>query len=308
MTTSTPDSATPDATTPDAVATDGRSQFEVVPVQVAEPGLAHDLRAVKIVMQRELIRFGQDRTRMISALIQPVLFLFVLGTGLSSLTKGATGGVDLRTFMFPGVLATSVLFTAVFSAISIVWDREFGFLREMLVAPVSRGSIMVGKCLGGATVATLQGCIVLALAGLVGVPYAPLMMISLLLQMFVLSFALCALGLVIAARIQQMQAVMGIMQMLLLPLSFLSGALYPLNDLPRWLEIIVKLNPITYAVHSIRTTVFAHLDMNTKALDALNPDLTWGSFVVPQWLQITLVGLIGMGLLGIAMAQFATAE
>src|SRR6185312_2210418 len=147
------------------------STLPVAAVRVAPPGLRSDLRAVRVVWQRELIRFGQDRIRIVAALVQPVLFLFVLGTGLQTLTSASTGGTSLRTFMFPGVLATSVLFTAMFSAISIVWDREFGFLREMLVAPVRRGSILVGKCLGGATVATLQGLLVLVLAPLVDVPY-----------------------------------------------------------------------------------------------------------------------------------------
>ena len=135
--------------------------------------------------------------------------------------------------MFPGVLATSVLFTAMFSAASIVWDREFGFLREMLVAPIRRGSILVGKALGGATVATGQSLIILALAPTVGVPYDLGMIVILIGELFLLAFALCAVGLVIAARVQQIQSMMGVMQMLLLPLSFLSGALYPLNNLPR---------------------------------------------------------------------------
>ncbi|MCB0970593.1 MAG: ABC transporter permease, partial [Acidimicrobiales bacterium] len=137
---------------------------EIATVRTTQGGIAQDVRAIKVVMARELIRFRQDKIRILSALVQPVLFIFVLGTGLGSLTGNEMEGVDLRTFMFPGVLATSVLFTAVFSAMSIVWDREFGFLREMLVAPVRRSSIIVGKALGGALVATLQGLLVLALA------------------------------------------------------------------------------------------------------------------------------------------------
>ena len=207
----------------------------VMAVRVAEPGFRQDLRAIKVVLQRELIRFWQDKTRIISAMIQPVLFLFVLGTGLSSLTNRSTGGIDLRTFMFPGVLATSTLFTAMFSSVSIVWDREFGFLREMLVAPVRRSSIMIGKTLGGATVATLQACLVLILAPLVDVPLSVGLVVTVVPEVFLLAVMLTAFGLVIAARIQQMQTVMSIMQMLLLPLSFLSGALYPVNNLPQWL-------------------------------------------------------------------------
>ena len=135
----------------------------VVGIRLPEGGAAQNVRAVKVVWQREMIRFSQDRIRIVTALVQPILYVFVLGTGLSSLTKGSTGDVSLRTFMFPGVLALSVLFTAMFSAVSIVWDREFGFLREMLVAPVPAAAIILGKCLGGATVAAIQGLIVLAL-------------------------------------------------------------------------------------------------------------------------------------------------
>src|ERR687886_53729 len=141
----------------------------VVSVRVPERSLRGDLRAVKIVWQRELIRFSQDRLRIITSLVQPFLFLFVLGTGLSRIAS--TQGVSLRTFVYPGVLCLAVMFTAVFSAASLVWDREFGFLREMMVAPVRRSSLVVGKCLGGATVAGTQGLLVIALAGLVDVPY-----------------------------------------------------------------------------------------------------------------------------------------
>jgi ABC-2 type transport system permease protein len=139
---------------------------DVVRVSVPQRGMQHDLRAVKIVLHRELIRYWRDRTRMVSGLIQPILWLLVLGTGLSSLVTRGTPGINLRTFMFAGVIAMSVNFTAMFSAASIVWDREFGFLREMLVAPVSRTSIVIGKCLGGAIVASFQGVAILALAGL----------------------------------------------------------------------------------------------------------------------------------------------
>lgn len=282
--------------------------LDIAPVRTPESGLAQNMRGVKVVLQRELIRFGQDRTRMISALVQPILFLFVLGNGLSSLTSNSTGGVDLKTFMFPGVLATSTLFTAMFSAVSIVWDREFGFLREMLVAPVSRTAIILGKTLGGAVVATLQGCLVLLLAPLVGVTFSFPLIISLIAQMMLLSVLLTALGLVLAARIQQMQAIMGIMQMLLLPMSFLSGALYPINNLPGWLAFLVRINPITYAVHVVRGTVFSHLKVDPKALQALNPPLKWGSYVVPTWLQLAIVAGMAVVFFVAAVAQFQKAE
>ena len=285
-----------------------QSALPVAAVRVAPPGLRSDARAVRVVWQRELIRFGQDKIRIVAALVQPVLFLFVLGTGLQSLTSASTGGTSIRTFMFPGVLATSVLFTAMFSAISIVWDREFGFLREMLVAPVRRGSILVGKCLGGATVATLQGLLVLVLAPLVDVPYDAVMMLELIVIMFLLAFALTAFGLVIAARISNIQTVMGVMQVLLFPLAFLSGALYPISDLPTWLSVIVRCNPITYAVHLARDVVFSHIDASSEAQAALNAPITWGDWTVPNWFSFLLVAGIGVVLLVIAILQFSRAE
>mgnify|MGYP000909922521 CR=1 FL=1 len=284
------------------------SGLQVVPVSVARPGPAQDYRAVKVVLQRELIRFGQDRTRILSALVQPVLFLFVLGTGLSSLTEGSTGGVDLRTFMFPGIVATSTLFTAMFSAVSIVWDREFGFLREMLVAPVRRSSIMVGKALGGAAVATLQACLVMVFAPLVDVSLSPLLVAQLIPLVFLLAFTLTSFGLVIAARIQQMQTVMSIMQMLLLPMSFLSGALYPISNLPQWLAVLIRVNPITYAVSAVRTEVFDGIDAPERAREVLNPPVTWWGWAVPFWLEIVIVALLGAAFLVVAVRQFEKAE
>jgi ABC-2 type transport system permease protein len=280
----------------------------VARVRIAPPGLGHELRGAKVVWHRELIRFSQDRVRILTALVQPVLYVFVLGTGLSSLTSGATGDVSLQTFMFPGVLALSVLFTAMFSAVSIVWDREFGFLREMLVAPVRRSSLIFGKALGGATVATFQGLIVLALAPLVDVPYNPVMILALIGEMMILGFSLTAFGLVIAARVRQMQAMMGLMQMVMLPMMFLSGALYPLNDLPGWLNFLVKINPITYAVHPMRTTVFNHVDADPASLAKLNPPLTWFGWTVPTLVQLAVVLVSGLILLGIAVLEFNHAD
>jgi len=281
---------------------------EVAAVVVPQKGLGGDLRAIKIVVQRDLIRTFQDRLRFVSVLVQPLLFLFVLGAGLGTLTKGATGSLDLQTFMFPGILATSTLFTAIFSAVSIVWDREFGFLREMLVAPVRRSSIILGKALAGATLATIQGVVVLALAPLVDVPLTVGLAATLMAEVFLLSFMLTAFGLAIVARIKQVQTVMGLLQVLLLPLSFLSGALFPLSNLPSWLSIAVKLNPLTYGVQPVRTAVFDHLDVTPEVRARLNPPLTWDGWIVPTWLQLVLVAVIGIVLLGIAVRQFQKVE
>jgi ABC-2 type transport system permease protein len=280
----------------------------VVGVRVPEGGLRQDLRAVKVVWQRELIRFVSDRARIFTALLQPVLFLFVLGTGLSALASGGSGGVNLRTFMFPGVLSMALLFTAAFSAGSIVWDREFGFLREMLVAPVRRGAIVIGKCLGGATVAAGQGVIFLTLAGLVDVPYSPVLMITLVAELLLLAFTLTAFGLMAAARIRSMQSFMAIVQMFLLPMFFLSGALYPLSNLPTWLRALTRIDPLTYAVDPMRRAVFAHLAIPAAAQRLLNPGVTWFGWRVPTLVELGLVLVMGLVMLGIAIAEFSRAE
>ena len=278
----------------------------VAAVHVPASGLRHQVRAATVVWQREMIRFGRDRSRIVSSLIQPLLFLFVLGTGLSSLLS--TGEVDFRTFLFPGVLAMSVLFTAAFAGISIVWDREFGFLREMLVAPVGTTAIMTGKCLGGATVATLQSLVILALAGLVDVPYNLVMMLELVVLLFLMAFMICALGLVLAARVKQIQSAMPLVQLTITPLMFLSGALFPLSNLPAWLKVVTTLNPMTYAVESIRSVVFDRLDLAPAVRATFDPGITWGGWPVPTAVEVAVVVVTCLVLLGLAVARFARTE
>ena len=282
---------------------------ETIRVAVPERSVRHDLRAVSIVWRRELIRFRTDRLRAVTSLVQPVLFLFVLGTGLSRLaSRGLPAGVDFRTFIYPGVLAMSVLFTSIFSAASIVWDREFGFLREMLVAPVRRWAIVVGKCLGGATVATFQGLIFLALAGVAHVPYNPLLLLTLVGELLLLSFTLTAFGVMMAARIKQIQAFMALTQLFVLPLFFLSGALYPLNGLPAWLTVLTRIDPLTYIVDPMRSAVFGHLAVSPLAVQTLSPGITWFGWVVPLGLSLAMVAFMGAAMLAIAIAEFRKTE
>src|ERR1051326_7412282 len=282
---------------------------EEIRVAVPEGGLRHDLRAIGIVWRRELIRFRTDRLPAIPAFIQPLLFFFILGTGLGSLAGGSMPpGISFKTFIYPGVLAMSVLFTAIFSAASIVWDREFGFLREILVAPVSRASIVIGKCLGGATIATLQGVVMLILAGLAGVPYDPVLMLILVGEMLLLAFTLTAFGVMMAARITQFQAFMALTQMLVMPLFFLSGALYPLHGLPSWLSVLTRLDPLTYVVGPMRHAVFSHLSLSPFAVHALSPAITWAGWQVPILLSLGIVAAMGLAMMGVAIATFSKPE
>ncbi len=270
--------------------------------------LRGELRAIKIVWKRELIRFSRDRLRMLTSLMQPFLFLFILGTGLSSIAAAGTHGVNLRTFVYPGVLCMAVMFTAMFSAASIVWDREFGFLREMMVAPVRRSSIVLGKCLGGATVAALQGVIVLAIAGLVEVPYVPVMLLEIFALQLLLAFSITAFGVMAAARVKQMQSFMALTQMVILPMFFISGAMFPVSGLPQWLAVLNRLDPLTYAVDPMRRAVFAHLDISEAARKALDPGVTWFGWRVPGLLEAGVVAVLGIVMLAIAIAEFSRVE
>jgi ABC-2 type transport system permease protein len=278
----------------------------IAPVHVAGRGLRHELRAVKVVWYRDVLRFRTDRGRMLSSFAQPLLFLFVLGKGLgANIPRGSFSGADYSTFLFPGVLATSVMFTAVFSAISIVWDRELGFLREMLVAPVTRSSIVLGKCLGGASVATAQSVVLLALAGLVGVPYQPIMLVGCLLLLFVIAFSITAFGLVLAVRVQSIQTVMPRVQLLLTPLMFLSGAFFPVTAaLPAWLHVLTLVNPLTYGVDALRRLVLHYAAPLAGQITALH----WGSWLVPGWLDVLIVGGTGAALLAVAAWLFSRTD
>jgi ABC-2 type transport system permease protein len=245
---------------------------------------------------------------MVTTLVQPVLFLFVLGAGLSSIIRVGNGAVGFKTFLFPGVLATSVLFTAAFSGISMVWDREFGFLREMLVAPVSTTAILTGKCVGGATVAALQSLVLLALAGLVGVPYSPVMLLSLAGLLFLMAFMITALGMLLAARIKQVQSAMPVVQLIITPLMFMSGALFPLSGLPSWLAVLIRLNPMTYAVEPMRAVVFDQLQVDPATRAIFDPGIVWNGWQVPVRWQIIVVIVVSVGLLVAAVARFTRTE
>jgi daunorubicin resistance ABC transporter membrane protein len=296
-------------TTPAVRAGDEAALAGQIRVAVPEHTLRSDLRALSIVWQRELIRFRRDRLRAVTSLIQPLLFLLVLGTGLSSLAKGSMPpGVSFKAFIYPGVLAMSVMFTAIFSAASIVWDREFGFLREMLVAPVSRSAIVIGKIFGGATIATFQGIIMLALAGLADVPYNPVLLLTLAGELFLLAFTLTSFGVMMAARITQFQAFMALTQMLVMPLFFLSGALYPLAGLPAWLSVLTRIDPLTYVVGPMRHAVFTHLNISEEALHAMSPGITWAGWVVPMGLSLGIVAIMGLVLMCVAIVTFSKPE
>jgi ABC-2 type transport system permease protein len=281
---------------------------DIAAVRVPERSWRSEVRAVRTVWRRDLIRFAGNRAQVMMWLVQPLLFLFVLGSGLQSLSAASTGGVDLKTFMFPGVLCVAVLFTAMISAASLVWDRELGFLREMMVAPVSRTSIVVGKVLGGATIAASQGVLVLLLAGLVDVPYDPLLLLGAYGLLMLLAFTVSAFGVLVAVTIKQAQSFTWVMQLAVFPMFFLSGALYPVAGLPAWLEALTRINPLTYAVDPMRHLVFSHLDVSETAQRTLNPGVSWFGWQLPPAFEAGMVLVLGVAMLGVAIWRFSWTE
>jgi ABC-2 type transport system permease protein len=231
--------------------------------------MSRNMKGAYTIWYRDVLRFFTDRSRIIASLGQPLLFLFIFGVGLSSAMSGLAGGeVNYTLFIYPGILAMNVLFTAVFSAVSVVWDREFGFLKEVLVAPVSRTAVALGKVAGGSTVAMFQGSLLLVLAPLVGVPLSLAKVATLVLLMLIGAAMMTSFGLLLASRQRTMEGFQMIMQFLLMPMLFLSGAFFPLTDVPGWLAFLARLNPVTYMVDAIRQVLLAG-EMSPEAIEAL---------------------------------------
>ncbi|HEU5302255.1 MAG TPA: ABC transporter permease [Acidimicrobiia bacterium] len=263
-----------------------------------EGALVRNVRAMLMVWRRDIIRLFRMPTRIVTGIAQPLLFLFVLGAGLEG-AIGARGaaGVDYQEYLFPGILAMSVLTSALFSAIAIVWDREFGFMREMLVAPVSRASLVLGKALGGGSVSVVQGLVLVLAAPLVGVSFTVASFFKMLGFLLLLAFSLTAFGIVVASRMQRMESFQMVMALVLQPMLFLSGAIFPLVALPDWLGVVTRLNPATYGVDAIRRVVLP----DTVPLDILG-------WTVPLWADAVITLGFGAAMLALAVKLFGKTE
>jgi ABC-2 type transport system permease protein len=281
-----------------------------------------------IVWFRDIKRFWRDTPRRVGAFVQPLIYLFLLGTGLQAAFKVFGGSnVQYVKFMFPGILAMTVLFTAVFSAISILWDREFGFLKEVLVSPVPRTSVAVGKIFGGATQAMIQAAILLALMFfpfMYGFNLSTLWKAVVLLPLtLLLAVGMTAIGVAIAANMKSMEGFPMIMNLFLLPLFFLSGAMFPLQNLPGWMTFLTKINPLAYGVDMLRgialkgvsiagATTSVASKLSASDISRIPPDVQGKLLklvpqmpklqvqVYPMWLDVTVV--LGFALVGIAIA------
>ncbi|TMF15429.1 MAG: ABC transporter [Chloroflexi bacterium] len=262
------------------------------------------LRAVYIIWYRDVLRFWRDRMRVATSFAMPVLYLVVFGTGLGSSLRGASGAfgsssIDYQQFIFPGLIGMSVLFSSIFSAMSIVWDREFGFLKEVLVAPINRAAVAIGKTLGGATQALVQGVILLIFAPVVGVKLTVVSVLELIPLIFVLAFALSALGVAIGARMRSLQGFNMVTQFIIMPMFFLAGALFPLQGLPAWMTVLTRLDPVSYGVDPLRRTVLGAAGLPAPVSDKV-VGLTLFNQTLAVWAEEAL--LVGFGLVMLAVA------
>ena len=231
--------------------------------------------AVYTLWQREIVRFLRQRSRIVGALVQPIVFWGLLGGGLSASFRpaGAAAGTGYLEYFFAGTVALVLLFTAIFATISVVEDRRAGFLQGVLVAPIGRGAIILGQSLGGTTLAVGQGLLFLALAPLAGVPLTTLRVVATVATMALVGFGLTNLGLMIAWRMESTQGFHAIMNLILLPIWFLSGAMFPATNVPALLRWVMRADPLTYGLAALRTCLYLGRGAGVADLPALGPSL-----------------------------------
>jgi len=257
-----------------------------------------DLRAIYAIWYREVLRLRRDRLRLVGQFVSPLLFLVVFGVGLARAMGTLAAGLNFTQFLFPGLLAMTVLMSSFMSGVSVVWEREMGFLKEVLVAPVSRASIVLGKTLGGATLAMVQGGLMLLLAPALGIGLSARMVLVLLPMMLLLALALGGLGVLLASRMRSMEGFFVIMNMFITPLIFLSGVFFPIGGLPGWLNLVVKANPVTYGVDSLRQLM----------LGGMAPSLTLFDYRLAIWQDAALMALFGTATIALAIWSFSVVE
>lgn len=213
-----------------------------------------EAKAVYVIVAREFKKFIREKARLISTLARPLIWLFLVGGGMSRLVKADIGAPYMQ-FIFPGILGMTILFSSIFSSISIIWDKEFGLMKEMLVAPVSRFSIVMGKALSGTLISVMQAVIILGLFPVIGLRLDIAAIAEIVLVSMLLSFCMSALGIVIAAFFESFESFSVIINFIVMPMFFLSGAMYPVNRLPDSLRLATRLNPFTYGIDALKHSI-----------------------------------------------------
>jgi len=226
-----------------------------------------EMNAIYVIVAREFKKFIRERSRLFSAIARPLLWLFIVGAGISRLVPRDTG-VPYTQFIFPGIIGMTILFSSIFSSISIIWDKEFGFMKEILVAPVSRISIVIGKALSGTIVSTLQALVILALFPVLGFKFSLMQIMAALLICASVSFCISSFGIVLATFYESYESFSVIMNFIIMPMFFLSGAMYPVKLLPDILKIVAQINPLTYGIDALKHAIFP------QGLGQMGPDFS----------------------------------
>jgi len=214
-----------------------------------------EVNAIYVIVAREFKKFVRERSRLISTIARPLVWLFLVGGGMSRLVP-AGGGVTYIQFIFPGILGMTILFSSIFSSISIIWDKEFGFMKEILVAPISRFSVVVGKAMSGMILSTIQAAIILAFFPLLGLKIGFVQIAGIIAVCSVLSFAIAAFGIMLATFYDSYESFSVIMNFIVMPMFFLSGAMYPVKLLPPVLTLFTKVNPLTFGIDAMKHLIF----------------------------------------------------
>ena len=261
--------------------------------------MAEIWRGTWVVAYRELLRFVNERSRLVSSLAFPLLFLVIFGAGFGKVIGSLAPGVDFIKFMYPGIVAQSVLTSSLVAGVSVVWDREFGFLREILVAPIGRPGIVFGKAIGATFTGLLQTLILLVLAPFVGVSLSPATVLELIPVVVILALGLSGLGILIASFMTSQQGFQLVIQLLIFPLIFLAGVFFPVNNVPDWLAVISKLNPLTYGVDAVRQIFIG-------SLPGLGVTVFGHTMTVVE--DVAVVAALGAVLLGGAVLAFSRQE
>jgi ABC-2 type transport system permease protein len=269
------------------------------------------LTTIYTIWLREAKTFWREKARIVAMIGQPLLYLLILGNGITAGMKlNRAGNVAYIQFLYPGVIAMSILFTSIFSALSIIWDREFGFLKEVLVAPVPRWAVAMGKAFGGATVAMVQAIIMVAMAPLVGISLSVVLVMKLLVLAFLMSFAVTSLGIIIASRMASMQSFQMVMNFLIMPIYFLSGAMFPMTSAPTWLKSLMAIDPLTYGVDAIRNVVFSNTSITSGELTQPLIDVARQGGLVRFNLgfDVALMTIVAIALAGAGAWSFSKAQ
>lgn len=272
----------------------------------------HGLMVIYTIWLREIKAFMRERSRIVGMIGQPLLYLLIVGQGIASglSLNRASGQVGYLLFMYPGIIGMSVLFTSIFSGVSIIWDREFGFLKEVLVAPVPRWAVAVGKILGGATIAMAQSIILIALAPFIGVGLSVVVVLELLLICFLISVAITGVGVFIAAGMRSMQGFQMLMNFLVMPLYFLSGAMFPVSSAPTWMKALMNIDPLTYGVDALRNIVLtaAHPAEGSSTTSMIEAARDAGLVKWNLPIDAAIMAAVGICLAGLAAARFNRAS